>query len=144
MWSGRPAYALLLKVFVPFINYIRNINPNCDQDYEEDQNYPTTKPFAQAVINNRHSISLGSMYFILNSLNDGNLIERSRLMSDFHLFIIDNFSPYLYNSEFLAELNELLNKFRNKSAHISTISRDKASDCKFLVRKILARFLSLV
>ncbi len=40
--------------------------------------------------------------------------------------------------------NELLNKFRNKSAHISTISRDKASDCKFLVRKILTRFLNLV
>ncbi|MBP7507789.1 MAG: DEAD/DEAH box helicase family protein [Prolixibacteraceae bacterium] len=135
---------LLFKAFVPFINYIRNINPNCDKDYEEDQNHPATRLFAQAVINNRHSISLGSMYFILNNLNDGTLLERSRLISDFHLYVIDNFSPDLYNTEFLAELNELLNKFRNKSAHISTISRDKASDCKFLVRKILARFLNLI
>jgi len=135
---------LLFKVFVPFINYIRNINPNCDKDYEEDQNHPTTRLFAQAVINNRHSISLGSMYFILNNLSEGTMLERSRLMSDFHLYVIDNFSPDLYNTEFMIELNELLNKFRNKSAHISTISRDKASDCKFLVRKILARFLNLV
>jgi len=135
---------LLLKLFLPFITYTRSINPNCEIEYEEDQNHPSTRSFAQSVILNRDSISLGTMCFILKSLNDGSLIERSRLMTDFHLFVIDNFSPDLYNQAFISELDELLNKYRNKSAHISTISRDKAADCKYLVRKILARFLNLV
>jgi type III restriction enzyme len=135
---------LLLKVFIPFINYTRNTNPNFEEDYREDQSHPTTKMFAQSVINNWHSITLGSMYFILNSLNDGVLLDRSRLMNDFHLYLVDNFSPDLYHTEFLSELTDLLNNYRNKSAHISTISRDKASDCKFLVRKLLTRFLNIV
>ncbi len=135
---------LLLKVFIPFIKYTRGINPNVENDYEEDLKHTPTKIFAQTVINNRNSLSLGSMYFILNSLNDDNLVEKSKVMNDFYYFIIDNFSPEIHEAAFLAEINELLNKYRNKSAHISTISRDKAADCKFLVRKLLAKFLSSV
>lgn len=135
---------LLLKVFLPFIKYTRGTNPNLNDAYYEDANHPDTKLFAQMVINNRSSISLGNMYFILNNLNDPGLTERSTIMEDFHHFIIDNFSSDLYNLDFLKDLSELLNKYRNKSAHISTIPQERASDCKFLVRKILARFLNVI
>jgi type III restriction enzyme len=135
---------LLLKVFIPFIKYTRGINPNVENDYEEDLKHTPTKIFAQTIINNKNSLSLGSMYFILNNLKDNDLVEKSKVMNDFYYFIIDNFSPEIYEAGFLAEVNELLNKYRNKSAHISTISREKAMDCKFLVRKVLAKFLGMV
>jgi type III restriction enzyme len=135
---------LLLKVFVPFIKYTRGINPNVENDYEEDLKHTPTRIFAQTVISNKISLSLGSMYFILNSLNVDVLVEKSKVMNDFYFFVIDNFSPEIYSAVFLAEVNELLNKYRNKSAHIATISRDKAADCKFLVRKVLAKFINLI
>lgn len=135
---------LLLKIFIPFVNYIRSVFPNTEERYQEDLSYDSTKIFANMVVNKRASISLGSMSKILESLKDGYLVDRSNLTNDFFVFIVDNFSPEIYQEDFLKDLNELLHKYRNKSAHISVISRDKAMECKFLVRKILARFLNEV
>jgi type III restriction enzyme len=135
---------LLLKVFIPFVNYIRTTIPNVEERYQNDLNYSTTKIFANMVVNNNSSISLGNMDKILESLNDGYLVDRSTLTNDFFVFIVDNFSPEIYQNDFLKEVKELLHKYRNKSAHISIISIDKAMDCKFLVRKILTKFLSFI
>ena len=135
---------LLLKVFSPFSNFVRGNNPNVENDYREDLNHSSTKLFAQLVINNRNTYTLGSMNHILSSISDDYLVERSKIMNDFYYFLIDNYSGDLYKPDFLSDLNELLNKYRNRSAHISTVSREKAMDCKFLVRKILTKFLGMV
>ena len=135
---------LLLKVFSPFSNFTRGNNPNFENDYCEDLAHNSTKLFAQLVINNKTSYTLGSMNHILTCLSDDYLVERSKIMNDFYYFIIDNYSSDMFKEDLLSNLNELLNKYRNKSAHISIISRDKAADCKFLVRKILTKFLAMV
>ena len=49
----------------------------------------------------------------------------------------------VYSTEFLKDVNELLRRFRNKSAHVYSISIDQARECKFLVREMLINFLAL-
>ncbi len=133
---------LLQKLFIPFTNYIRAQNPRPDEVYQDDLYNQQTSLFTKMVVRNKTTYTLGNMLFILTSLTDDYLVERSLILNDFHLFIIDNYSKDLYSKEFLDDMNELLNKFRNKSAHTEVISRDKAAECKFVVRKVLARLLS--
>ncbi len=135
---------LLLKLFIPFTNFIRAENPYVKDTYEYDLQNKKTSLFANMVINNRTTFTLGNMCHILSGLNDGFLRERSEIMKDFTGFVDENYSSGVYAKEFLNDLTELLKKYRNKSAHTTLLSREKASDCKHLVRKILARFLNEV
>ncbi len=133
---------LLLKLFVPFTNFIRSENPHTNITYEYDLLNKKTSLFANMVVNNRTTYTLGNMCHILSTVSDEYLIERSELVRDFHNFINENYTQELYSSGFISDLMELSRKYRNKSAHTSLLSRDKASDCKFLVRKILTKFLN--
>ena len=135
---------LLLKLFKPFTNFIRSENPHTDITYEYDMQNSKTSMFASMVVNNRTTYTLGNMCHILSSLSDRFLLERSEVIKDFYEFVNENYSPDLYSREFISELFELSKKYRNKSAHTSLLSREKASDCKYLVRKILTRFLDVV
>lgn len=134
---------LLLKLFIPFTNFIRSENPHLEITYEDDINNNQTSLIAKMVINNRTSYTLGNMYFILCKVEDRYLSEKSEIIKDFNDFITDHYSYKLFGREFLNGLNELLNKYRNKSAHTNMLSRQKASECKFLVKTILTNFLSL-
>jgi type III restriction enzyme len=135
---------LLLKVFIPFTNFIRSSNPDLETLYQADQYNNSTKLFAGFVVNNRTTYTLGNMQFILASLNDSYLIGKSRITSDFYEFINDNYNRDIFSKTFIAGLDELMRRFRNKSAHISIISREKAADCKYLVKKIINEFLKVV
>jgi len=135
---------LLLKVFKQFTLFVRGNNPNLERDYADDLLFNSTKVFALLVTKNLTSYTLGNMFHILTLLSDENLVSKSRIMNDFHAFIVDNYSVDIFGNDFLMDLNELLVKYRNKSAHISTISKDRATDCKFLVRQILRKFLNFV
>nr|NQU88943.1 DEAD/DEAH box helicase family protein [Bacteroidota bacterium] len=135
---------LLLKLFIPFTNFIRSENPHTSITYEYDLQNKRTSLFANMVINNRTTYTLGNMCHILASVSDDYLNERSELTKDFYNFINENYSSELYAPDFIAELSELSKKYRNKSAHTILLSRVKASDCKFLVRKILTKFLNVV
>jgi len=134
---------LLLKLFIPFTNYIRAENPYPDKVYADDLVNKQTSIFAKMVANNRTTYTLGNMYYILDSLTDNYLLVKSRITSDFYAFINENFSKDIYGIEFLADLNELLMKFRNKSAHTEIITRQKSADCKYIIRKVLTYFLGL-
>ncbi len=133
---------LLLKLFIPFTNFIRAENPYVKDTYEYDLQNKKTSLFANMLINNRTTYTLGNMCHILSSLNDSFLTERSEITKDFIDFVDENYSSDLYSSDFLNDLSELLRKYRNKSAHTSLLSREKASDCKHLARKILTRLLN--
>lgn len=133
---------LLLKLFIPFTNFIRAENPHTNITYEYDLQNKKTSLFANMVVNNRTTYTLGNMCHILSNLNDDFLLDRSEITKDFYEFINENYSPELYADDFIKDLTELLKKFRNKSAHTMLLSRDKATDCKFLVRKILTKFLN--
>jgi type III restriction enzyme len=135
---------LLLKLFLPFTNFIRSENQHTNITYEYDLQNKSTALFANMLVNNRTTYTLGNMCHILASISDDFLNKRSELIKDFYNFIKENYQSDLYAADFIADLSELSKKYRNKSAHTSLLSRDKASDCKFLVRKILTKFLEIV
>jgi type III restriction enzyme len=134
---------LLLKLFVPFTNFIRSENPNVGLRYDYDLQNRKTSLFANMVVNNRTTYTLGNMCFILSSLHDDFLLERSALTQDFYDFINENYDVGLYSQKFIDDLNELSRRYRNKSAHTSLLSREKATDCKYLVKNILNEFLEI-
>lgn len=135
---------LQLKIFKPFTNYIRSENPNIVATYGDDFRNSEMKQFAEMVQYNRTSYTLGQMHFIMKITASKEIYENSLLAQDFHDYIIENFSPDLCKKEFLDDVSELQKKYRNKSAHVNTLSKDQSMDCKFLVRKILTKFLGLV
>lgn len=132
---------LLLKLFIPFTNFIRAENPNIELKYEYDSQNKKTSLFSNMIINNRTTYTLGNMCHILQCISDDYLLERSELTKDFSDFINENYSSDIISDDFISDLMELSKKYRNKSAHVSVFPRDKVGDCKFLVRKILNNFL---
>lgn len=133
---------LLLKVFLPFQNFIRTECPSIGQEYEYDLQNRKTSLFAGFIVNNRRTYTLGNMVHFLSLLNDSFIKERSQVVKDFAEFVEENYSNSLYQRGFIDELNNLLKGYRNKSAHTSLLSREKAADCRFLVRNILTKILS--
>lgn len=135
---------LQLKIFKPFTNYIRSENPNISTTYSDDFRNPDMKLFAEMLLNNRTSYTLGQMHFILKTTGTKEAYENSTLAQDFHDYLIENFDAGLSKKEFLDDVNELQRKYRNKSAHVNVLTKEQTQDCKFLVRKILTKFLGMV
>ena len=135
---------LQLKIFKPFNNYIREENPNIASTYSDDFRNQDMKQFAEMIQYNRTSYTLGQMQFVLKITGSKEAYESSILAQDFHDYLIENFDAGLSKKEFLDDVFELQKKYRNKSAHVNVLSKEQAQDCKFLVRKILTKFLGMV
>jgi type III restriction enzyme len=135
---------LQLKIFKQFTNYIRSTNPNIATTYSDDFRNKDMQQFTDMLLNNRTSYTLGQMHFILKTTGSKEAYENSTLAQDFHDYLIENFNPGLSKKEFLDDVFELQKKYRNKSAHVNVLSKEQAQDCKFLVRKILTKFLGMV
>lgn len=135
---------MLLKLFWPFTNFIRSENTRPENKYQFDLQNPKTSLFANMIIKNRNTYTLGNMCHILSCISDDYLLQRSELIKDFKFYIDESFDSMVYSRDFIADLNELSRRYRNKSAHITLLSKDKAADCKILVRNILTKFLSKI
>lgn len=135
---------LQLKIFKQFTNFIRTEHPNIASTYADDFRSQDLKLFAEMILNNRTSYTLGQMHFILKITGTKEAYENSLLAQDFHDYLIENFDAGLSKKEFLDDIFELQKKYRNKSAHVNVLSKEQAQDCKFLVRKILTKFLGMV
>lgn len=135
---------LQLKIFKQFTNFIRTEHPNIYTAYSDDFRNQDLKLFADMILNNRTSYTLGQMHFILKVTGTKEAYESSELAQDFHDYLIENFDAGLSKKEFLDDVFELQKKYRNKSAHVNVLSKEQAQDCKFLVRKILTKFLWMV
>ncbi|MFT5833253.1 MAG: hypothetical protein ACI97N_000880, partial [Cognaticolwellia sp.] len=133
----------LLKIFMPFTNWIRTEHPDIRTYFSDDLDDRNTGFFAKMILQNRTSYTLGNMYVILKLVGDFKVYEQSLLMQEFKDFILESADATIYGNKFLKDVNELLRRFRNKSAHVYTISIDQARECKFLVREILINFLAL-
>jgi len=133
---------LQLKIFKPFTNHIRSANPNIATTYSDDFRNKDMSQFAEMLVNNRTGYTLGQMHFILKTTGTKEAYENSLLAQDFHDYLIENFDAGLSKKEFLDDVFELQKKFRNKSAHVNVLTKEQTQDCKFLVRKILTKFLA--
>jgi type III restriction enzyme len=135
---------LLHKVFIPFTNFIRTSNPNIGATYAYDFNNNDTKFFAQRLSRNETSYTLGNMHYILKKTGEEQSRNRSTLSKNFYTYLEENFDKGITETDFLNDVEELIKKFRNKSAHVNMLSKEQAQDCKYLVRKVLVKLLGLV
>jgi type III restriction enzyme len=135
---------LLFKVFIPFTNFIRTEHPNISTTYSYDFNNRDTEFFVKRLDRNETSYTLGNMQHILKKTGEKPSRDRSTLIKDFYAYLEENFDKGVTEADFLNDVEELIKKFRNKSAHVDKLTKEQAQDCKYLVRKILVKFLGLV
>lgn len=135
---------LLNWVFIPFTNFIRTEHPNIKNTYSKDLHHKDMKLFASKLNAGDKSYTLGNMHFILIKTANAYIRDSSELTSDFHYYLIENFSGEILSSDFLDEVNNLLKNFRNKSAHTDRLTSEQAKACEHLVRKILLMLLKIV
>ncbi|MFD2100122.1 BPTD_3080 family restriction endonuclease [Flagellimonas iocasae] len=134
---------LLTKVFAPFIEYVHERDPNVEETYSQDLASNRYGLLAKLVVKQSKTFTLGNMKFALRELNQKHNIDKSAFLIDFDRYTKEQFSEDIYEPSILDDLDRLQKDFRNKSAHTGTIDKDRANDCKFLVRKILAKFLNV-
>lgn len=104
-----------------------------------------TAKFAQMVMKDKMTYTLGDMNFIMALLKQGgNTLNESPLLQHFRAFTISYFDEKIVEVEFLKDVNKLTNDFRNKAAHPYSINVDLAKECQSLLRKSLNMFLESV
>ena len=72
---------------------------------------------------------------------NGDTLNKSRLLQHFKEFTLQYFQEQIVEEEFLSDLYTIVDKFRNKAAHIYSIDIDLAKSCKEVLRKNINIFL---
>ncbi len=112
---------------------------------KNDLEKKNTGKFAQMIMRNKITYTLGDMNFIMALLKQGgDTLSTSPLLKHFRAFVISYFDEKIVEAEFLDDVNKLTNDFRNKAAHPYSISVDLAKECQLLLRKSLNVFLESV
>lgn len=75
--------------------------------------------------------TLGQMNTILSLTNDDNVVSQSPVLQDFKNYLTSaTVASDLLNAQYIRKINELVEKFRNPSAHPGFMTLDKAQQCK--------------
>ncbi|HBP50806.1 MAG: hypothetical protein US68_C0007G0022 [Candidatus Shapirobacteria bacterium GW2011_GWE1_38_10] len=134
---------LLRKLFIKFTKFLLNkYDPLEDflvDDLSKDgkgKDKPI-KQFAHMIIQCRDKnddeikYTLGTMHFILNYAASQKNKETSPLIKEFVDYIEDKFdSKIVLSTNYLKEIKDIIDDFRNKCAHPSKLSFNEARECK--------------
>lgn len=93
-----------------------------------------TGKFAKALINSVNGpffFTFGQMHYMINLLTDNEILEKSPLMKDFYSYLKKSVKlDRLVSEDYLEQVNEIVNKFRNPSAHSELMSLEIAKECR--------------
>ena len=124
--------------------YLRNDNSSTYYNVFTHQNEPVsllTSTFQKKITSCINSIkkhdnkpivfTLGEMHFILEKVSNKTIREKSRLLSDFYIYLegITILSDFL-SIEYQRKISELVEEFRNKAAHPNFIRKEIMEDCR--------------
>lgn len=120
-----------------------------DVDREElvknDLDHKFVGKFALMVKTNRQTYTLGDMSFIMSFLKkDGSTLKNSLLLQHFREFTIHYFAESIVEKDFLDNVKQLTNEFRNKAAHPYTLELEQAKQCQVLLRSSLNAFMESI
>lgn len=132
---------LLQKIFRSYTSNLifRKKGNSLDRFLLEDKKNPKleTQKFCKAVIraskseNNVPKYTLGEMNKILSLLNDEDKRSNSPLLSDFFSYLENIINlDMLLDSEYREKINEIINEYRNPSAHTDEMPKERADECK--------------
>jgi len=130
-------HELKTRLFIPFTLYQQAQPGRLIDAFGEDLDHRTTSIFAKMVIYGNTHFTLGNMTAILSMANRTDLIQRSPLMEEFYMFLIEEYDKNVTRPAFVDKLKDLKDKYRNVAAHTGKMSSEQARDCKMLVGELL-------
>ena len=89
------------------------------------------KAISKAAKTNKPEYTLGQMNTILSIISNSDIIRKSPLIKDFVDYLNKNTKVNnLLDSKYIKKVNEIVNKYRNPSAHPEFMSIEKANECR--------------
>lgn len=89
------------------------------------------KAINKSVRTNKPEYTLGQMNTIMSLMNEEKVISASPLLQDFKDYLDSEIiANDLLNVQYIRKINDLVEKYRNPSAHPGLMSLDKATKCK--------------
>lgn len=108
----------------------------------------STGKFAKAIINSAKGLFLftfGQMRTTFQQLSNSQLLQESPLLKDFYDFLLKNVKiEDLVNLDYMKQIDELINNYRNPSAHTELVTLQMAKDCRDIFPERLNYFESCV
>ena len=100
------------------------------------------KAITKAFNTRKPEYTLGQMNTILSLTKERDTLNASPLLKDFIEFLKENTaSQSLLDSDYIRKINNLVNRYRNPSAHPEFISRERAEECKDIMPERLDYFM---
>lgn len=108
-----------------------------------------TSQFVKAVFKasktRRPEYTLGQMNAILSIVKNDTIVQRSPLLKDFEAYLLHNTEfKMLLDANYIKQVNEIVNKFRNPSAHPEFMSAEKATECREIMPERLDYLMECV
>ena len=89
------------------------------------------KAITKASRTNKPEYTLGQMNIILSLLNDDQVVVASPLLHDFKTYLNNNTeATNLLDAAYIQKISDIVNKYRNPSAHPDFMSIQKANECR--------------
>ena len=97
----------------------------------KDKTGQFVKAVSKAARTKKPEYTLGQMNTILSISGDSQIVAKSPLLKDFVDYLKDNTEVNdLLDSKYIKKINDIVNKYRNPSAHPEFMSLEKANECR--------------
>ena len=97
----------------------------------KDKTGQFVKAVSKAARTKKPEYTLGQMNTILSITGDSSIVAKSPLLKDFVDYLKDNTEVNdLLDSKYIKKINDIVNKYRNPSAHPEFMSLEKANECR--------------
>ncbi len=97
----------------------------------KDKTGQFVKAVSKASKTRKPEYTLGQMNTILSIMKDDSIVQKSPLLRDFDTYLQHNTeAQMLLDSDYIRKVNEIVNKYRNPSAHPEFMSIEKANECR--------------
>ena len=97
----------------------------------KDKTGQFVKAVSKASKTRKPEYTLGQMNTILSIMKDDTIVQKSPLLRDFDTYLQQHTeAQMLLDSNYIRKVNEIVNKYRNPSAHPEFMSIEKANECR--------------
>lgn len=130
----------LLKIFSKYtmdllLRKSRNLDTFLAVDKSDASLIKKTQQFVKAITRasrtRKPEYTLGQMNAILSMLKEADTVSSSPLLRDFELYLQTNTeATRLLDADYIQKVNDIVNKYRNPSAHPDFMSIQKANECR--------------
>ncbi len=130
----------LLKIFKKYtLEFLRRKGNGLNSFLAADRSNPNlvgktgqfVKAISKAAKTGKPEYTLGQMNTILSILKDSQIVSSSPLLQDFEGYLtVNTEAAMLLDADYIQKINDIVNNYRNPSAHPDFMSIQKANECR--------------